>query len=43
VRVETRLGSGGETAAAAALDDFAAHVARALPGVFAAAEQRPGR
>ena len=42
VRVETRLGDGGEPAAAAALDDFAARVARALPGVFAAAERRPG-
>ncbi len=43
VRVETRLGNGGETRATAALDDFTARVARALPGVFAAAERRPGR
>ena len=43
VRVETRLGNGGEAAATAALDDFCARVARALPGVFAAAERRPGR
>jgi EpsI family protein len=43
VRVETRLGSGGEGAATAALDDFAARVARVLPGVFAAAERRPVR
>jgi EpsI family protein len=43
VRVETRLGIGGEVVATAALDDFTARVARALPGVFAAAERRPGR
>jgi EpsI family protein len=42
VRVETRLGRGGEAAAVGALDDFAARVARALPGVFAAAERRKG-
>ena len=29
--------------ATAALEDFCARVARALPGVFAAAERRPGR
>jgi EpsI family protein len=43
VRIETRLGNGGEAVATAALDDFAARVARALPGVFAAAERRAGR
>jgi EpsI family protein len=43
VRIEMRLGDGGEAAAAAALDDFAARVARVLPGVFAAAERRPDR
>ena len=43
VRVETRLGSGGEASATSALDDFCARVARALPGVFAAAERRPAR
>jgi EpsI family protein len=43
VRVETRLGDGGEPAAGSALDDFCARVARALPGVFAAAERRPAR
>ena len=43
VRVETRLGNGGEAAATAALDDFCARVARALPGVFAVAERKGGR
>ena len=43
VRIEVRLGSAGETATTAALDDLTARVARALPGVFAAAERRPGR
>jgi EpsI family protein len=43
VRIETRLGNGGEAAAVAALDDLSARVARALPGVFAAAERRAGR
>ena len=43
VRVETRLGNGGEAPATAALDDFTARVARALPGVFAAAERGPVR
>ena len=38
VRVET-LVRGGETDASRRLDDFAAHVARALPAVFAAAGQ----
>jgi EpsI family protein len=43
VRIETRLGNGGEVGATAVLDDFAARVARALPGVFAAAERRVRR
>ena len=43
VRIETRLGNGGEATASSALDDFCARVARALPGVFAAAERRAGR
>lgn len=43
VRIETRLGNGGEAAADRALDDLTARVARALPGVFAAAERRAGR
>lgn len=43
VRIEMRLGSEGETVTTAALDDLTARVARALPGVFAAAERRPGR
>ena len=43
VRVETRLGRGGEAASSAALDDFCARVARALPGVFTAAERSPAR
>lgn len=43
VRIEMRLGSGGETVTTAALGDLTARVARALPGVFAAAERRPGR
>jgi len=43
VRIEMRLGSGGETVTTVALDDLTARVARALPGVFAAAERRPGR
>jgi EpsI family protein len=43
VRIELRLGNGDEAAAAAVLDDFAARVAGALPGVFAAAEQGPDR
>jgi EpsI family protein len=42
VRLEMRLGPGGEPAAAGALDDFTARVARALPGVFAPAEGRRG-
>lgn len=42
VRVETRLGPGGEVPAAEALDDFTARVAGALPGVFAPAEGRQG-
>lgn len=42
VRVEMRLGPGGEPAAAEALDDFTARVARALPGVFAPVEGRQG-
>ncbi len=42
VRIEMRMGNRGEAGSAAALDDFAARVARALPGVFAAAERRPG-
>jgi EpsI family protein len=42
VRVEARLGNGGQGVATSALDDFCARVARALPGVFAAAERRPG-
>ena len=40
VRVETRMGTGGEPAAARALDDFSERVARALPAVFAAAGGR---
>ncbi len=43
VRIEMRLGKGGERVTTAALDDLTARVARALPGVFAAAERRPGR
>lgn len=43
VRIETRLGSGGEAVATTSLDDLAARVARALPGVFGAAERRAGR
>jgi EpsI family protein len=43
VRIETRMGNGGEAAATVALDDLTARVARALPGVFAAAERRAGR
>jgi EpsI family protein len=39
VRVETRLGAGGEPGATAALDDFTARVARALPAVFSVAER----
>jgi len=42
VRVETRLGAGGEPAASAALDDFTARVARALPAVFAIARRGSG-
>jgi EpsI family protein len=38
VRVEMRLGPGGEGVAIEALDDFTARVARALPGVFAPRE-----
>jgi EpsI family protein len=40
VRVEMRVGSGGEAAAFRGLDDFSTRVARELPGVFAAAERR---
>jgi EpsI family protein len=43
VRIETRMGNGGEAAATAALDDLAARVARALPGVFVAAGRKAGR
>jgi EpsI family protein len=43
VRIEMRLGNGGETVTTAALDELTARVARALPGVFAAAERRSGR
>lgn len=43
VRVETRLGAGGEPAAVRALDDFTGRVARALPGVFAAAQRGAAR
>jgi EpsI family protein len=43
VRIEMRMGKGGERVTTAALDDLTARVARALPGVFAAAERRPGR
>jgi EpsI family protein len=43
VRIEIRIGDGGETAATAALDDLAGRVARALPGVFATADRGPGR
>jgi EpsI family protein len=43
VRIETRLGTGGEAGARVALDDLATRVARGLPGVFAAAERRAGR
>mgnify|MGYP001101875576 FL=1 len=42
VRVETRLEPEGEGAAVEALDDFAARVARALPGVLAPVEGRQG-
>jgi EpsI family protein len=42
VRVEMRLGPGGEVVAAEALDDFTARVARALPGVFAPAGGKQG-
>jgi hypothetical protein len=43
VRIEMRLGNGGEAVTTAALDDLTARVASTLPGVFAAAEGRPGR
>jgi len=39
VRIEMRVGDGGEEGTRAALDDLTARVARALPGVFAAAER----
>ncbi len=43
MRIEMRVGSGGEAAATTALDDLTARVARAMPGVFATAERRAGR
>lgn len=43
VRLEILLGERGEALGTAALDDFAARVARALPAVFAAAERKAGR
>jgi EpsI family protein len=42
VRLELRLGGGGEAAGLRGLDDLSARVARALPGVFAAAPRRVG-
>jgi EpsI family protein len=42
VRVEMRVGPGGEVAATEALDDFTARVARALPAVFGRAEGKAG-
>jgi EpsI family protein len=43
VRIEIRQGNGGERVTTAALDDLTARVARALPGVFAAAERGTSR
>jgi EpsI family protein len=43
VRIEVLVGRAGEARSLAALGDFAARVARTLPGVFAAAQEKAAR